>query len=244
MRFAYNVLVLILFFASAPAVCAKPFDATGAELLDEVVTALREGKGALPISLSKKLHDAARRDCRDIRLVAAYGLAYSNDDGALETLQKLSTNANDRVAGVASWAITIHSVSGQTITTKLKLLSGALAQATNQYYRIMLAQTLGREFRQDAVPVLRSSLLGEKDAFVRFEFARQLVSYCDNSIMKEVIQTVEKDQVTISTAMAYFLRKVADFPQSSAEVRAMFQRGSGGVQEGHLGAGPKLIIAK
>lgn len=91
MRIFVFTIMLVVCFAIAGTVHAKPLDASAAVLLSEIVAAKPGGTNLLANSLVNKLLDLAESKSQGVRLVVAYGLAYASDDRSLQVLEKLNT---------------------------------------------------------------------------------------------------------------------------------------------------------
>lgn len=221
MRIFCFTTALVVCFAIAGELHAKPFDGIGSAMLEEIVAAKPCGTNVLAKALIYKLLDFnfAEYDSQDVRVVVAYGFAYASDDRSLQMLGKLRRSEENATAGIAGWAITMRNVRHQSDIQRMGEIAYALGRATNSIEKVMLAQSLVGEFKGNAVPVLLSAMRSEQNQFVRLEIINYLSFCAGKDALKELLHEMENNQEEVGECFEYFFDTVSNSPRLSTRAR-------------------------
>ena len=96
-------------------------------------------------------------------MVAAYFLAFADDDASLATLKALAGNSDDIVSGCALFSVRWRSLHAGKGTPPSADVVKAIRETANSYARIMLANRLAVAYAKEGPPLIAELLRDETD---------------------------------------------------------------------------------
>lgn len=193
---------------------SKPIDTRSADVLGIVKTTIASGKDRM-LSQSEldSVLKASNIDSTTVRMAAASALAFTASEEGQKALERLVSDRDPSVAGVAEFSVFYKHISGMSKEERLSIMSFQLGKSTHPWTRVMLVSWMGDHFGSAMVPLFLTVLEKEPDMVVRAELFFQVVTNGNREQLEAIrsLLTKEKQEFAASynEMTVFFLNSVS-----------------------------------
>ena len=182
-------------------------DESAAEEAVRLGRVLEKGTGSRRLSEAQiaSLVALANRDNPDSRMVAAYFLAFADDDASLRTLKALVDNSNGIVSGCARFSVRWRSLRAGKDQVLAADVGKAIHEITSPYARIMMVNRLAMDYEKESMPLIRGLLQDEADPLVRCDLLYYVVTHGTREDCRSVAALQWNEKVTPSESLSFLL---------------------------------------
>ena len=195
------------------AFCLPP-DTRAADVLGIVRTILASGKDRMlsPVETDSVVK-ASNIDSTNVRMAAASALAFTASEEGRKALERLASDRDPSVAGIAEFSVLYRQTSGLSKEERLSIMSFQLGKSTHPWTRVMLVSSLGDQFRSAMVPLFLTVLEKEPDVLVRAELFFQIATNGNIAQLKMVRSLLAQEKQDFAGSFnemtAFFLDSVS-----------------------------------
>ncbi len=213
--------MLVAIFALATVAVCSPMDRRAYDILELVSRfSTQEGGRELSDDELTAVVTGGTSDNLQVRMAAAYALAFTEKDAGTNALAKLAKDTSPAVAGVAEYALFLKQSVHLEKRELFAVLSYRLGASMLPWSRTLLVSKLGDEFKSSAIPMFLVALETQADELTRAEIYFQIANH-GNRVQLAAISTLLKDEKqdparAFRAGQGDFLNRVSSNPRKRA----------------------------
>lgn len=204
-------------------VLSTPIDRRAYDILETVKNiSMRDGGGGLDEHQMAAVVEGSESDNLEVRMAAAYALAFAESELALKKLESLRISSEPRVAGVAAFAMLRKQVLKFEKQGHMAVLAYNLGSSEQPWTRALLVAWLGETFKGDVVPLFLAVLNYEKDPLVRAELCFQVALVCDGDQCEKLNAIMSREKIDSTKGFGEFETSFLNAVSHSPVKRTVF----------------------